>query len=143
VLISQNKPNYLAAMGGESRRPRVDALLASMSTKILHANGCAETNRWASDVISEEIQTRRNFHGTMEHGGGKGGGSEAPGRKVLPSEFTTLKKGGPPDFLTDCIVYQTGASFRANGGEPWAAHKFQTADTGRHRLEVIGDFSQR
>jgi hypothetical protein len=125
VLISQNKPNYLAAMGGESGRPRVDALLASMATKILHANGCAETNRWASDVISEEIQTRHNFHGSMEDGRGKGGGSEAPGRKVLPSEFTTLKKGGPPDFLTECIVYQTGASFRANGGEPWLRTSFK------------------
>jgi hypothetical protein len=44
---------------------------------------------------------------------------------VLPSEFTTLKKGGPPDFLTDCIVYQTGASFRANGGEPWLRTSFK------------------
>ena len=125
VLISQNKPNYLAALGGEAGRPRVDALLASMATKILHANGCPETNRWISDVISEEIQTRHNFHGTMEQGQGRGGGSEAPGRKVLPSEFTTLKKGGPPDFLTDCIVYQTGASFTANRGEPWLRTSFR------------------
>jgi hypothetical protein len=125
VLISQNRPNYLAAMGGEAGRHRVDAFLGNMGTKIFHANGDPETNRWASDTISEEMQTRLNVHGTVEQGPGRGGGSEAPGRKVLPSEFTTLKKGGPGNgFITDCIVYQTGASFRANGGQPWLRTSF-------------------
>jgi hypothetical protein len=72
------------------------------------------------------MQTRLNFHGGMEQGQGRGGGSEAPGRKVLPSEFTTLKKGGPQNgFVTDCIAYQTGASFAANGGEPWLRTSFR------------------
>lgn len=126
VLISQNKPNYLAAMGGEAGRHRVDAFLGNTGTKIFHANGDPETNRWASDTISEEIQTRTNWHGTMEAGQGRGGGSEAPGRKVLPSEFTALKKGGPQNgFMTDCIVYQTGACFEANSGEPWLRTSFR------------------
>ena len=126
VLISQNKPNYLAAMGGEAGRHRVDAFLGNIGTKIFHANGDPETNRWASDTISEEMQARLNFHGGVEQGQGRGGGSEAPGRKVLPSEFTTLKKGGPQNgFVTDCIVYQTGASFAANGGEPWLRTSFR------------------
>ncbi len=126
VLISQNKPNYLAAMGGEAGRHRVDAFLGNIGTKIFHANGDPETNRWASDTISEEIQTRANWHGTMDQGRGHGGGSEAPGRKVLPSEFTTLKKGGPQNgFVTECIVYQTGARFTANNGEPWLKTAFR------------------
>jgi hypothetical protein len=126
VLISQNKPNYLAAMGGEAGRHRVDAILANAGTKILHANGCAETNKWASDTISEEMQTRRNWHGTLEQGQGRGGGGEAIGRKVLPSEFTTLKKGGAQNgFMTEVIVYQTGASFFANNGEPWLRTSFR------------------
>jgi hypothetical protein len=126
VLISQNKPNYLAAMGGEAGRHRVDAFLGNIGTKIFHANGDPETNRWASDTISEEMQMRINWHGTMEQGAGRGGGSEAPGRKVLPSEFTMLKKGGPQNgFMTECIVYQTGASFAANGGQPWLRTSFR------------------
>jgi hypothetical protein len=126
VLISQNKPNYLAAMGGEAGRHRVDAFLGNMGTKIFHANGDPETNRWASDMISEEMQTRTNWHGGMEDGQGKGGGSEAPGRKVLPSVFTTLKKGGPQNgFVTECIAYQTGASFAANDGQPWLRTAFE------------------
>jgi hypothetical protein len=126
VLISQNKPNYLAAMGGEAGRPRVDAFLGNTGTKIFHANGDPETNRWASDTISEEIQTRANWHGSIEAGQGRGGGSEAPGRKVLASEFTTLRKGGAQTgFMTDCIVYQTGTSFAANGGQPWLRTTFR------------------
>ena len=120
VLISQNKPNYLAAMGGEAGRHRVDAFLGNMGTKIFHANGDAESNRWASELISDAIQNRRNWHGTHEDGNGRAGGSEAVGKKVLPSEFTTLKKGGTQNhFETEAIVYQTGAGFAANNGEPW------------------------
>jgi len=126
VLISQNKPNYLAAMGGEAGRHRVDAFLGNTGTKIFHANGDPETNRWASDTISDEIQSRANWHGSSEEGQGRGGGSEQPGHKVLPSEFTMLRKGGPQSgFTTDCIVYQTGACFQANAGEPWLRTSFR------------------
>jgi type IV secretory pathway TraG/TraD family ATPase VirD4 len=126
LLISQNKPNYLAAMGGEAGRHRVDAFLGNVGTKIFHANGCPETNKWASDMISEELQARSNWHGTMEDGHGKGGGSETIGRKVLPSEFTMLKKGGAQNgFMTEAIVYQTGTSFAGNNGEPWLRTAFR------------------
>jgi type IV secretory pathway TraG/TraD family ATPase VirD4 len=125
VLISQNKPNYLAAMGGEAGRHRVEAFLGNMGTKIFHANGDPETNRWASDMISEEIQTRNNWQGGIESGAGRGGASESVGRKVMPSEFTMLKKGGPQNgFLTECIVYQTGANFAANNDEPFLRLSF-------------------
>jgi hypothetical protein len=61
----------------------------------------------------------------METGQGRGGGSESPGRKVLPSEFTMLKKGGPQNhFVTEAIVYQTGASFAANEAQPWLRTAF-------------------
>jgi type IV secretory pathway TraG/TraD family ATPase VirD4 len=140
VLISQNKPNYLAAMGGEAGRHQVEAFLGNMGTKIFHANGDPETNRWASDMISEEIQTRNNWHGGIEQGQGRGGAGEAVGKKVMPSEFTTLKKGGGQNgFTTECIVYQTGASFAANIGEPYLRTSFAqqipgvTGDTGRRK----------
>jgi type IV secretory pathway TraG/TraD family ATPase VirD4 len=125
VLISQNKPNYMAAMGGESGRHRVDAFLGNMGTKIFHANGDPETNKWASDMISEEVQTRANWHGATEQGQGRGGAGESIGRKVMPSEFTTLKKGGPQNgFVTEAIIYQTGARFAANEGQPWVRTAF-------------------
>jgi len=126
ILISQNRPNYLAAMGGEAGRHRVDAFLGNMGTVIAHANGCVETNKWLSEKISDEIQIRTNFHSSREQAGqGTGGGTESAGRKVLPSEFTMLKKGGPQNgFMTDAIVYQTGASFIANEGQPYLRTTF-------------------
>jgi hypothetical protein len=112
-------------MGGEAGRHRVDALLAAMATKIFHANGDPETNRWASEILSDEVQTRLNFHAGREESG-RGGGGESVGRKVLPSAFTTLKKGGEANgFLTEAIVFQTGASFQANHGEPWLRTTFR------------------
>lgn len=127
VLISQNKPNYLAAMGGEAGRHRVDAFLGNMGTVIAHANGCVETNKWLSDKISDEIQTRTTYHSSRDQAGqGSGGGNESVGRKVLPAEFTMLKKGGPQNgFETQAIVYQTGACFIANEGQPYLRTGFR------------------
>jgi hypothetical protein len=127
ILISQNKPNFLAAMGGEAGRHRVDAFLGNMGTKIFHANGDPETNKWASDMISEAVEIRRNYHGSREGDGrNNSGGSETVGRKVLPSEFTMLKKGGAQnEFMTEAIVYQTGTAFSANRGEPWLRTQFR------------------
>jgi len=37
-----------------------------------------------------------------------------------------LKKGGDQnEFVTEAIVYQTGASFAANNGEPWLRTAFK------------------
>jgi type IV secretory pathway TraG/TraD family ATPase VirD4 len=127
VLVSQNKPNYMAAMGGESGRHRVDAFVGNAGTKIFHSNGDPETNKWASDMISEAVEIRRNYHGSRDgEGRNNSGGSETVGRKVLPSEFTMLKKGGAQnDFMTSAIVYQTGTAFSANHGEPWLRTQFR------------------
>ena len=48
------------------------------------------------------------------------------GRKVLASEFTMLKKGGSQNnFMTDALIFQTGAAFSANKGEPWLRTTFK------------------
>ena len=125
VLICQNLSNYFAAFGGESGRHHVEAILGNTGIKILHSNGHAATNDWASKMISDEIQTRYSFHAGDQHRGGSGG-AEAIGHKVLPAEFTMLKKGGPQNgFITEAIVYQTGAQFAANGGEPYLRTAFR------------------
>lgn len=121
ILITQNISAYFAALGGEAGRHQVEALTGSMGTKIFHANGHYGTNKWASDMIAEEVQVRGSWHGTMQHPDRHNpGGSENIGHKVLPAEFTTLKKGGAQNgFMTEAIVFQTGASFACNGGQPF------------------------
>jgi hypothetical protein len=125
VLICQNLSNYFTAFGGESGRHQVEAILGNTGIKILHSNGHAVTNEWASKMISDEVQTRYSFHANSQRNGG-GGGAESIGHKVLPTEFTMLRKGGPQNgFVTEAIVYQTGARFLANGEEPYLRTAFE------------------
>ena len=126
-LCSQNLPGLMAAMGGESGRHSVMAMIANTGTRVFHSQGDIETNRYASETINDAVLTRMNFHSSRDgHGPGNGGGSESVGRKVMPSEFTTLKKGGAQNnFVTEAIVFQTGASFAANSGEPWMRTAFK------------------
>jgi hypothetical protein len=127
ILIAQNIPGMVAGLGGgDAGRARVDAILGNTGTKIFHANGDVTTNKMASEMINDAVQNRTNYHaGRNGEGQGSGGGGETVGKKVLASEFTTLRKGGAPDFISEAIVYQTGASFRANGGEPWLRTAFR------------------
>ena len=63
------------------------------------------------------------------------------GKKVLPSEFTQLKKGGPQNgFVTECIVYQTGASFKANNGEPYLRKTFKGSTADLRRMLLGGRY---
>lgn len=134
VLICQNLSNYFAAFGGEGGRHHVEAILGNTGLKILHANGHSPTNEWASRMISDEIQTRYSFHNGQQPGRGSGGGSESIGHKVLPAEFTMLKKGGPQNrFLSEAVIYQTGAAFAANGGQPYMRATFRQIIPGAGR----------
>ncbi len=121
VLITQNLSNLAAAFGGTAGREAADAIVSNSATKVLHANGHSSTNEWASKTISDEIQVRVNFNSHRQQDAqGGGGGSEQVGHKVLASEFTMLKKGGPQNnFVTEAIIYRTGASFVGNGGQPY------------------------
>lgn len=125
ILITQNLANYAAAFGSDGRQ-KADDIVSNISTKIFHANGHVETNEWASKTISDEVQTRYNFHGGgQQTGRGGGGGSESVGHKVLPAEFTMMKKGGPQnDFVTEAIIYRTGAAYIANDGQPFLRTAF-------------------
>jgi hypothetical protein len=125
VLISQNLPAFYDA-AGSGGRDWADSLSANLNTKVLHCNGDSITNEKMSQMIADEIQTRINWHGNPESGQGRGGGGEAVGRKVMPSEFTTLMKGGPEtDFISEAVVFQSGARFIANDAEPFLRTKFK------------------
>lgn len=120
VYLTQNLPNYIAALGGSKGRSRVDAFMGNLQTKIFHANSDSVTNEWASNMIAKTRQYRKNISSSTSEDGsafmpnvtGKQSGisqSETTEYQILPYEFTTLKKGGHQnELMVEGIVFQGG-----------------------------------
>jgi hypothetical protein len=119
VLLSQNLPNYYAALGGESAsKSLVDSLLGNLTTKIFHNNTCATTNRYAADLFAQDWQNIPSS--SLSHSDQKASYSHSQSSQlqytVLPREFTGLIKGGPKNnFLVEGIVHKGGEIFDLTG----------------------------
>lgn len=141
VLLSQNYSNFIAALGGnEKARAETDSLLANLNTKILHANGDAVTNEWASRLIGRSRQFLASGNNSYDaedqwtaslgldwlgHGGSTTAGfSETFEFEVQPREFTRLRTGGPPLWMVDGIVFQNGRMFETSG-RTWLETSFR------------------
>lgn len=96
VYITQNLPNYYAAMGGEKADYRVKSFLGTLATKIFHANADIETNKYSSELIGEGIRDDRSKSVTI--GTDNVSQSESISLKldrlVRPEEFMRLQTGG-------------------------------------------------
>ena len=112
-------------MGGEVDA-NADAFLGNMGTKIFHANGDPETNKWAFDIISEELQARTNWHGTTETGQGRGGGSKRRGVQGAASESPPLKRAGRKTALSlkQSFTKPAQASLAMEMASPGCARRF-------------------
>lgn len=133
VMLSQNYSNFIAALGGgEKARAETDSLLANLNTKILHANGDAVTNEWASRLIGRSRQFLASGNSTSDAsdpwsaalgpnwlgdgGSTTAGFSETFEFEIQPREFTRLRTGGPANgWMVDGIVFQNGRLFKASG----------------------------
>lgn len=142
VYLSQNYSNFIAALGGnEKARAETDSLLANLNTKILHANGDAVTNEWASRLIGRSRQFLTSGNNSYDaddqwtaslgldwfgHGGSTTAGfSETYEFEVQPREFTRLRTGGPANgWMVDGIVFQNGRMFAASG-RTWLETSFR------------------
>jgi hypothetical protein len=120
VYLTQNYPNYLSTLGGESARPKVDSLLANLQTKIFHQNSDTVTNTWAAEAIGRKLQYRLSSSTTQ----GYQSSSQTEGEQQVieldlqPREFTTLWKGGPQyRSHVQGIVFQGGRKW--GHGKTW------------------------
>lgn len=113
VYLTQNISNYYAMLGNHHK---VDALLDNFSTKIFHSN-MGETNRYASEIISKGWTIVKNYstsRGENLELSQSAGGSQTIESKVLPSEFSRLKNGGPSNRLqVDAILVKNGLPWKA------------------------------
>ncbi len=120
VYLSQSVSNYYSVLGGGEGRDETHAFLGNLVTKVFHANSDHATNQYASDLIGQHWMTVYNF-GSSQNAQQPGdnrsaGGSQSVQYKVLPAQFTTLRKGGPKNNLeVDGIVFQGGRTFHATG----------------------------
>jgi hypothetical protein len=100
-------------------RAAADACLGLFGTRIACANSDVATNSWLAETIGQTMQWRMNGqtqpgreNGTLQSSTGY---AEQLLLELLPRDFTLLKRGGPPDFLVECIVHRAGAPFASNG----------------------------
>ena len=118
VYLSQNISNYYSVLGSQGR-DEANALLGNFQTKVFHANGDHATNQYAADLISQAWTTTASVNSnTQDKGDGSHGSglSESVQYKVLPSEFTTLRKGGPANNLeVDGVLFEGGRIWKATG----------------------------
>lgn len=138
IYATQNLGNMEAACGGERGRAETESILGNLNVKIMHANGCCKTNKWASESIGLSKQytfsANNNYQptdvltdvfGFGPAPSSSAGFSEAWQCEVQPAEFTRLRTGGAyHNCLVDAIVFQSGRVF-ADTGRTWRRVTFR------------------
>lgn len=120
VLLTQNVNGLYGVLGAGGRgESQANSLMANLTTKILHSNSDPATNHYAAEVIGQQWTTAMNFSASSaenSHNSQSNGGGEVVQYKVLPQEFSGLRKGGPANNLeVEAIIFQGGRVFNATG----------------------------
>ncbi len=127
VYLTQNLPNYYAALGSRNGNAATEALLGNLQTKVFHANGDPTTNEWASRVFGSERQLRTsNTQGVAEM---QKSTSTATESLVNSAAFTTLRRGGR---ATPSSTAPEAEAIVFAGGRKWAG-------TSKTHLRVLFD----
>ena len=116
VYITQNLPNYYAAMGGSKADYRVKSFLGTLGTKIFHANADIETNKYASELIGDALFIDPSRSVTMaEKFSQSDSMSLKMDRQVRPEEFVGLKTGGARnDYRVEGYFHKQGDTLFEN-----------------------------
>lgn len=135
VYATQTISNYLAVLG-EKAEPEVHSLLSCLQTKVFHQQADIKTNQYAAELIGRSRQFMVTANSTrqptdlfdsmfgLSPSQCTAGVNETFEWEVQPTVFGTLRKGGPPDWVADTIVYQGGRRFDATG-RPWMPVTFR------------------
>lgn len=123
VFAVQNRESLIRELGNAAT---VDSLLANMQLKFCCQN-TGDTAEYQAKLIGERWVDVQNMHGGISNPEGvsgaaamqSGGFSTTSQRRfyVEPSRFAQLKRGGPPDFKVECVVYSGGRQFPGSGDD--------------------------
>lgn len=122
VYLTQNLPNYTAALGGHAGQAAAESLLGNLQTKIFHANGDPTTNEWAQRLFGSDLQRLVSSSTSGGPSGSTTGSSVSQSSlPLVPSvRFTQLAKGGTPHGnRVEGILFQGGRRWSTNGGRNW------------------------
>jgi hypothetical protein len=116
VYATQTIDNYKEAVGSEDA---VEALLASLVTKVFHANA-GRTNEWAEKLIASDWRSiaseSLNQRGQQHEPSFGRSQSEQVHPQVLASRFTRLRTGGARNNgIVEGVVFQAGRLFQRSG----------------------------
>lgn len=104
ILLNQQMSKYYARIAGRDPKSETHSMLANLNTHIFHYNGDPETNKWAAEMIGKS--DHEAFSTTAQSEGDKGSATIRDQNKydVPPEAFRALKKGGPPDLVTEAYI---------------------------------------
>lgn len=92
--------------------------MGNFQTKIFHAQSDHATNQYAADLIAQGYTYMGSFNSSnsgQQQSSASAGGSQQLQYKVLPADFTTLRKGGPQNGnQVEAIVFQGGRVWEAS-----------------------------
>lgn len=120
IYLTQNLPNYYAAMESRDAVAATDSLLGNFQAKLFHANGDPVTNDWAERLFGRLLRSRTGFqntrgepdaHGRPDYSFGTSS-HQAWEPRIPAIEFTQLKKGGPPELVAEALLWLNGEPLR-------------------------------
>ncbi len=135
VYATQSISNYLATFGSDSEA-EVHSLLGNLQSKFFHQQSDIKTNQYAAELIGRSRQYLINASSSksdtdyfaslfgQRQGQSTGGVSECYEFEVHPNDFAMLRKGGPPHWIVDAILYQGGRKFGPSG-KSWVPVSFK------------------
>lgn len=134
VYATQSISNYLAVFG-EHADAQVHSLMGNLQTQVFCQQADIRTNAYAAELIGRSRQYLVNANSNYQPddwfssmlgtraGNNSAGVSECFEYEVQPNHFARLRKGGPPEWIVDSLVYQGGRRFGATG-RPWLPVSF-------------------
>lgn len=123
VYITQSCANIREALGDAGGAAA--SFLALPRSRVFHGNGDPETNEWAQRLIADDW--RFSLSTTSPRSDASSISATQPGSKpsttltrtrepkVHAAEFARLRRGGPPSWNAEAILYQAGRQFRPYG----------------------------
>ena len=115
LMLTQNVSQLYDKLG----RDAAHSLLGAYTTQIFHAQPDTATNEYAANLIGKHYTMAPSYSSSHPDKGNPtqtAGGAETERFKIMPSEFSTLRRGGVKNnFLVDGIIYSGGRIFHTTG----------------------------